>query len=91
MLTISRYKIGDGFVSLPLEEVQEMLSTSTAKIEEEVAALEEKLGEIRLVRAVWQKHKSGDIAYDNTMIPMKVCHKFPPPWSPIRTSLDCSD
>jgi prefoldin subunit 4 len=47
MLTISRYKIGDGFVSLPLEEVQEMLSTSTAKIEEEVAALEEKLGEIR--------------------------------------------
>ncbi|EPE33144.1 Prefoldin [Glarea lozoyensis ATCC 20868] len=41
------YKIGDGFVSLPLEEIQEMLSTSTSKIEEEVAALEEKLEEIR--------------------------------------------
>ncbi|TVY37680.1 Prefoldin subunit [Lachnellula occidentalis] len=41
------YKIGDAFVSLPLPEVQEMLSTSTAKIEEAVAALEEKLGTIR--------------------------------------------
>ncbi|RDL35471.1 uncharacterized protein BP5553_07402 [Venustampulla echinocandica] len=41
------YKIGDGFVSLPLPEVQEMLSTSTDRIEEEVAALEEKLGAIR--------------------------------------------
>ncbi|KAG9233811.1 Prefoldin subunit-domain-containing protein [Amylocarpus encephaloides] len=41
------YKIGDGFVSLPLEEVQEMLSNSTSRIEEEVAALEDKLGEIR--------------------------------------------
>ncbi|CAG8973317.1 hypothetical protein HYALB_00000079 [Hymenoscyphus albidus] len=41
------YKIGDGFVHLPLEEVQEMLSTSTSRIEEEVAVLEEKLSEIR--------------------------------------------
>ncbi|TVY75819.1 Prefoldin subunit [Lachnellula suecica] len=41
------YKIGDSFVSLPLPEVQEMLSNSTAKIEEEVAALEEKLSTIR--------------------------------------------
>ena len=47
VLMFLRYKIGDGFVSLPLEEVQEMLSTTTSKIEEEVAALEEKLSEIR--------------------------------------------
>ena len=47
LLTLTRYKIGDSFVSLPLPEVQEMLSTSTAKIEEEVAALEEKLGTIK--------------------------------------------
>ena len=47
ILIEDRYKIGDGFVHLPLEEVQEMLTTSTSKIEEEVAALEEKLSEIR--------------------------------------------
>ncbi|PMD12675.1 Prefoldin, subunit 4 [Hyaloscypha hepaticicola] len=41
------YKIGDSFISLPLPEVQEMLSTNTAKIEEEVAALEEKLATVR--------------------------------------------
>jgi prefoldin subunit 4 len=42
-----RYQIGDSFISLPLPEVQEMLSRSTEKIEEEVMALEEKLGTIR--------------------------------------------
>lgn len=42
-----RYKIGDSFISLPLSEVQEMLSSSTEKIEEEVTALEEKLSTIR--------------------------------------------
>lgn len=41
------YKIGDSFVLLPLPEVQEMLSTSTEKIEEDVSGLEEKLGTIR--------------------------------------------
>ncbi|KAF4635841.1 hypothetical protein G7Y89_g2250 [Cudoniella acicularis] len=41
------YKIGDGFISLPLTEVQERLSASTDRIEEEVTALEEKLTEIR--------------------------------------------
>lgn len=41
------YKIGDSFISLPLPEVQEMLSTSTTRIEEEVAALEESLSTIR--------------------------------------------
>ena len=46
-LTSARYKIGDSFISLPLPEVQEMLSTSSGKIEEEVAALEEKLSTIR--------------------------------------------
>jgi len=41
------YKIGDSFVSLPLSEVQELLSSSTEKIEEDVASVEEKLGTIR--------------------------------------------
>jgi len=41
------YQIGDSFISLPLPEVQEMLSTSTEKIEEDVSALEEKLSTIR--------------------------------------------
>jgi prefoldin subunit 4 len=42
-----RYQIGDSFISLPLSEVQEMLSCSTEKIEEEVTTLEEKLSMIR--------------------------------------------
>jgi prefoldin subunit 4 len=46
-LRYRRYKIGDSVISLPLPEVQEMLSTSTEKIEEEVAAVEEKLSTIR--------------------------------------------
>jgi prefoldin subunit 4 len=46
-MSCDRYKIGDSFISLPLSEVQEMLSTSTEKIEEEVAGLEEKLSTIR--------------------------------------------
>ncbi|KAE8441192.1 hypothetical protein EG329_005792 [Mollisiaceae sp. DMI_Dod_QoI] len=41
------YKIGDSFISLPLPEVQELLSSSTSQIEEDVAAVEEKLGTIR--------------------------------------------
>jgi len=41
------YQIGDSFISLPLSEVQEMLSSSTEKIEEEVTALEGKLSTIR--------------------------------------------
>jgi prefoldin subunit 4 len=46
-LTSNSYKIGDSFISLPLPEVQEMLSTSTSKIEEDVSALEEKLNSVR--------------------------------------------
>ncbi|KAH6662050.1 Prefoldin subunit-domain-containing protein [Halenospora varia] len=41
------YKIGDGFVSLPLSEVQQRLTATTEQIEEEVTALEEKLTTIR--------------------------------------------
>jgi len=41
------YKIGDSFISLPLPEVQEMLTTSTNKIEEDVTAVEGKLSTIR--------------------------------------------
>ncbi|MCJ1394654.1 hypothetical protein MMC18_007534 [Xylographa bjoerkii] len=46
-LQLARYKIGDSFISLPLPQVQEMLSSSTGKIEEEVSTVEEKLSEIR--------------------------------------------
>jgi prefoldin subunit 4 len=42
-----RYKIGDSFISLPLPEVQELLSTNTDRIEKDVTALEEKLVQIR--------------------------------------------
>ncbi|KAH8819225.1 Prefoldin subunit-domain-containing protein [Xylogone sp. PMI_703] len=41
------YQIGDSFISLPLPEVQEMLTASTQQIEEDVTALEEKLNAIR--------------------------------------------
>ncbi|MCJ1361944.1 hypothetical protein MMC16_001045 [Acarospora aff. strigata] len=41
------YKIGDSFISLPLPEVQSLLSSSTEKIGEDVSALEEKLSGIR--------------------------------------------
>lgn len=42
-----RYKIGDTFVSLPLPEVQEMLSSSRERIEESVSAVEEKLSSVQ--------------------------------------------
>ncbi|MCJ1421548.1 hypothetical protein MMC32_007912 [Xylographa parallela] len=41
------YKIGDSFISLPLPQVQELLSSLTEKIEEGVSTVEEKLSEIR--------------------------------------------
>jgi len=41
------YQIGDSFVSLPLPEAQQMLSTSTETIEADVTVLEEKLSRIR--------------------------------------------
>ena len=44
---IYRYKMGDAFVSLPLPEVQELLSASTEKIEESVSAIEGKLSTVR--------------------------------------------
>jgi prefoldin subunit 4 len=48
MLTmLISYKIGDSFFCLPLLEAQNMLATSTEKIQEEVSGLEEKLNTIR--------------------------------------------
>ncbi|TGO37610.1 hypothetical protein BHYA_0093g00360 [Botrytis hyacinthi] len=41
------YKIGDSFISLPLPEVQELLTKSTESIEGEVTMVEEKLSIIR--------------------------------------------
>ena len=43
MLNCSRYKIGDSFFSLPVPEVQELLSSSVEKIDGDVSALEEKM------------------------------------------------
>lgn len=42
-----RYRIGDSFVSLPLPEIQELLSASTEKIDQDVSAVEEKLSALR--------------------------------------------
>lgn len=44
---VSRYKLGDVFLSLPLPEVQELLAANTTRIEEEVAEIDEKLGTVR--------------------------------------------
>ncbi|KIW04793.1 uncharacterized protein PV09_03980 [Verruconis gallopava] len=38
------YKIGDSFFTLPLSEVQELVAGDVARIDEDVAKLEEKLG-----------------------------------------------
>ncbi|KAF8247492.1 Prefoldin, subunit 4 [Wilcoxina mikolae CBS 423.85] len=37
------YKIGDSFLHLPLEEVQELLEKSTEKIDEEIAEIEKRI------------------------------------------------
>jgi prefoldin subunit 4 len=42
-----RYKIGDAFFHVPLEQAQEMLSAASSKIDEEVSGLEENLGNIK--------------------------------------------
>lgn len=42
-----RYKIGDTFFSMPVPEVQDLLSKSVEKINEDVSSLEEKLGGLR--------------------------------------------
>lgn len=42
-----RYKIGDAFVWLPLQEVQELLASSMEKAEESISVEETKLKRIR--------------------------------------------
>ncbi len=39
--------MGDTFISLPVEEVRELLSSSMTKIEELVSAVQDKLGTVR--------------------------------------------
>ncbi|KAK4040333.1 Prefoldin subunit-domain-containing protein [Parachaetomium inaequale] len=41
------YKIGDAFFHLPLPQAQEMLELSTARLDEEIGELEDKMGTIR--------------------------------------------
>lgn len=40
------YKIGDAFFHVPLPQAQEMLGTSTTKLEQEISELEDKMGTI---------------------------------------------
>lgn len=42
----NRFKIGDAFFHIPLEDAQEMLTTQTTQIEEDTGALEDKLGSL---------------------------------------------
>lgn len=42
-----RYKLGDVFLALPASEVQDLLATSTSRIDEDIAAVDEKLGNAR--------------------------------------------
>jgi prefoldin subunit 4 len=44
---VHRYKIGDSFLSLSVEEVQELLAASVTRIDGEVTATEEKLSGLR--------------------------------------------
>lgn len=46
MLRSHRYKIGDTFFTLPVPEVQELLSSSVEKIDDEVSTLESRIGEL---------------------------------------------
>lgn len=39
--------MGDTFISLPVEEVRDLLSSSMTTIEESVSAVEDKLGTVR--------------------------------------------
>lgn len=45
--SVDRYKIGDSFMHLPLEEAQDLLSSATTDIEEEVSTLQEELGTVK--------------------------------------------
>lgn len=42
-----RYKIGDAFFHIPLDQAQEMLEAATAKIDDETSELEDKIGSVR--------------------------------------------
>ncbi len=46
-LKINSYKIGDSFMSVPLSEAQEMLSSASKQMDDEVLRLEESLHELR--------------------------------------------
>ena len=46
-LAVHRYKVGDCFFSLPVEDVQQLLAQSTGRIEGEVDGLERKLAGLR--------------------------------------------
>lgn len=45
--SLDRYRIGDAFFHLELEQAQEMLGTATSRIEEDTSVLEEKISSIK--------------------------------------------
>jgi prefoldin subunit 4 len=47
LFSFYRYKVGDCFFSLPVEDVQQLLEQSTAKIDGEVDGLEQSLKGLR--------------------------------------------
>lgn len=47
LVRLIRYKIGDTFFSLPLPEVQGLLSSSMEKIDGDVSSVEERIGELK--------------------------------------------
>ena len=46
-IDLPRYKIGDAFISLPVSEIQDLLSSSTDKIEKSVGEIEGQLSTLQ--------------------------------------------
>jgi prefoldin subunit 4 len=46
-ISLHRYKIGDAFFHVPLEQAQEMLEVAATTIDEETSQLEDKISSVR--------------------------------------------
>lgn len=44
---LRRYKVGDAFFHVPLEQAQEMLGTAASKVDEQTSKLEDKISAIK--------------------------------------------
>ena len=56
-----RYKIGDAFVHLPLEEAQGLLTSSTEQIDSEVTKLEETLDELEVAAVACEQERGVSV------------------------------